>query len=282
MATTAPSRTETLSNRNSVWSQILTMTGVAVRDRAPLVGVVALIMVGLGVLTGGLWHPLQDAFDAISPEVLDAIGGVLAGADLTTAAGWMNAEMLSLVAPGGLIAVAILSASKGIAGEEQAKTIGVLLSVPVSRTAFLAAKTVAMILNVLLATLGVAAGILLGDTVGDLGIDPAGVLGACAHVALLALLLGTLTVLLAALTGDGKLSSAISAGIAVLAFGLNAFLPLSDSLSDYTQISPWYYFAESNPLVNGPDYTHLLVLATTTLLLLIVAIIGYRRRDLRS
>lgn len=263
-------------------AQTMAITRTAVRERVPLVAVIAIVMVAMGSLTGALWAPPRDAFADLSTGVSDTIEKVLAGADLTTPTGWMNAEMVSLALPGGLIAVAVISAAKGIAGEEQTKILGVLLSTPVSRTAFLIAKTTAMIINVLLATIGAAAEILLGSVIGDLGIDMAGLLGTCAHGTLLAIVFGSVAVLASALTGDARLSSSVAAGLAVLAFGLNAFFPLSDSLADYTKASPWYYFAHNNPPANGPSYTHLLVLAVTALILITFALFAYHRRDLRG
>lgn len=282
MTTTTPERAARPSTGPSPLSQTAAMTTVAIRDRLTLVGVIVAAMVAMGALTGALWPSLRGAFADLPTDVNDAIGTVLAGSDLTTAAGWMNTELVSLLVPGGLIAVAVISAAKGIAGEEADKTLGVLLSVPVSRATFLAAKTAAMIVTVLLATLGVAAGILIGNLVGDLAITTAGVLGTCAHGALLAILFGAVTVLVAALTGDKRLATVIPAGLAVLAFALNAFLPLADAVAGYAKISPWYYFADSNPLVNGPGYSHLLVLAVVAVALLVPAFLAYRRRDLHG
>lgn len=264
------------------FAQTMAMTAVAIRDRIIFTIVIAVAMIAMGALTGSLWPSLQDAFTDLPPAFNEGVSNLLAGADLTTGAGWMNAELISLVAPGGLTAVAILSAARGIAGEEQKKTLGVLLSAPVSRTVFLTAKTFAMVVNVLLATIALAAGIVIGSLIGDLGISASGVLGTCAHSALLAIVFGAIAVLIAALTGDGRLSSTIPTGLAVLAFALNAFLPLSEPLADYTKATPWYYFAASNPLVNGPDHRHLLVLAVGAFVLLIAAVLAYQRRNLRG
>lgn len=263
-------------------AQFVAVTRAALRDRLVLVAVIAVMLVAMGALTGALWPPLQDAFSALPSDLSDGLGTVLAGADLTSPLGWMNAEMVSLVVPGGLIAVATISAAKGIAGEEQDNILGVLFSIPVSRTSFLLAKTAAMIINVLLTSLGAAAGIVLGSRIGGLGIDTAGVLGTCAHGALLAIVFGSVAVLASAISGDTRLSTAVAAGLAVLAFGLNAFLPLSTRLADFAQLSPWYYFASSNPLANGPDYAHLGILAATSAILMALAVVVYRRRDLHG
>lgn len=260
--------------------QIRAVTALALRDRLTLVGVVAAAMVAMGALTGALWPPLQDTLVALPANFTDSIGKLLAGADMTTPVGWMNAEMVSLVVPGGLIAVAIISASKAICEEEQSKTVGVLLSLPLSRSVFLGAKTASMIVHVLLATLGVATGLIIGNVIGGLGIDASGVFGTCAHSALLAIVFGAVAVLIAALTGDGRLASTIPVALAVLAFALNAFLPLSDSLAGFTKVSPWYYFADNNPLVNGANYADLSILLVTAIIVCTLAFPVYHRRDL--
>ena len=262
--------------------QILAITWTAVRDRRVLVATVAGLLVAMGALTGALWPSLRDAFADLPTELSDGLGTVLAGADLTSPIGWMNAEMASLVVPGGLIAVAVVSAAKGIAGEEQAKSLGVLLSTPVSRGSFLIAKTAAMTINVLLATIGAVAGFLVGDRIGGLGLETSGVVGACVHAALLAVVFGSVAVLVSALTGDSRLTSSVAGGVAALAFGLNAFLPLSSALAGFARVSPWYYFAQSNPLAHGPDYAHLGVLASIVVVLLGLAAVAYRRRDLHG
>ncbi|MCZ4079952.1 ABC transporter permease subunit [Rhodococcus sp. H36-A4] len=278
--TTISDHAATGSARPGSLRQIQGVTALALHDRLTLVGVVATAMVAMGALTGALWPPLQDTLVGLPADFTDAIGKVLTGANMTTPAGWMNAEMVSLVVPGGLIAVAILSASKAICGEEQTKTVGVLLSLPLSRSAFLTAKTAAMIVHVLLATLGVAAGLIIGDVIGGLGIDASGVFGTCAHSALLAMVFGAVAVLIAALTGDARLAATIPAVLAVIAFALNAFLPLSDSLAGFTKVSPWYYFAGSNPLVNGANYADLSILLVAAIILCACAFPVYIRRDL--
>lgn len=282
MVDTVAQQTRNEASRPSPLVQVGAVTAIALRERLTLVGVVVVALVSMGALTGALWPSLRKAFVDLPAAFSEGISKILAGADLTTPVGWMNSEMVSLIVPGGLIAVAILSASKAIAGEEQSKTLGLLLSAPVTRNEFLAAKTAAMIVHVLLATLGVAAGITIGNLLGDLGIGAAGVFGTCVHSALLAIVFGAAAVLVAALTGDRRLASTIPAALAVLAFALNAFLPLSDALAGYAKVSPWYYFSASNPLVNGADYLHLLVLAGVVIVLLAAAFFVYNRRDLRG
>lgn len=262
--------------------QYLTVTGHAVLDRLPLASVVAVIIAGMGIMTGSLWPSLQGTFSDLPESIADTLGTVLAGSDLTTAAGWMNAELLSATGPIGVIAVAVISMVRAIAGEEQDKTLGVLLSAPVSRTTFLLAKATAMAVHVLIVVAGLAVGMIVGSWVGDLGLSASGIIGASVHLGLLGLLFGGVAAVASAATGSSRLSSAIVAGLAGLAFAINAFVPLVDSLADLARISPWYYFANSNPLVNGTNAAHATVLTASAIMLAGLAIVVHRRRDLRG
>lgn len=269
--------------------QFLVVTTHAVRDRLPLAGVVAVILAGLSVLSGSLWPSLQDTFTDLPPSLRDTLATVLAGSDLTTPVGWMNAEVMSVSAPIGVIAVAVISIVRAVAGEEEDQTVGLLLSAPLSRTTFLLAKATATVGHVLVAVAGLALGLVVGSWVGDLGLSTIGIVGACVHAGLLGLFFGGVAAVASAATGARRLSSAIAAAAAVVAFAVNAFVPLVDfgalplvDSAGLARLSPWYYSTSSNPLANGPDPLDVAVLATGTALLLVVAVVALRRRDLRG
>lgn len=68
----------------------------------------------------------------------------------TTGAGFLNAEMFSMMVPLVLIAIACTGAAAATAGEEERGTADVLLSLPISRGRVLAAKVLATVIAVLL------------------------------------------------------------------------------------------------------------------------------------
>lgn len=273
--------TTTISTGGSS-GQVRAITAIAIRDRMTLSALVATLLVGLGALTGSLWPSLNGTFADLPASVRDNFDKILAGADLTTPAGWMNAETVSLMAPAAAIAVAVISGVRAVAGEEEDKTLGVLLSTPVSRASFLIAKSVAMAVHVLVVVVGLGLGIVVGSMIGDLNISPSGVVGACLHVGLLGVSFGAVAILASALTGDRRVSVAASAGLAGLAFAVSSFLPLSDSLAEGARFSPWYYFSDNDPLLNGPQPINLVVLAMISVALLAIAMRIYARRDLRG
>jgi len=254
--------------------------GKAVRDRLTIAVLVGVLLVCLGLMVGVLWPSLRDTFATVNlPE---AFSTVLGGATLTTPLGWVNAELMSVVAPASAIVTGVISGARATAGEEEDKTLGVLLGAPVGRTTFLLAKIVAMIIHVLVVSVLLVAGLVVGNRVGGLGLTAAGMIGAGLHVALLGILFGVLAVIVGAATGNKRLTNAIAGALAVLAFCISSFLPLSDAMAGGAKASPWYYFDSVQPLANGADMAHLLVLAAAAVVLAAVGILAFTRRDLRG
>jgi ABC-2 type transport system permease protein len=258
------------------------LIGKAVKDRAQVVAAASFYMLLIGSLLGVLWAPLRDVFRSMPQSMNDLIKAISGGRDLSTPSGWADAELLSLLAPAAVIVTAVMSAAAASAGEEENKTLGVILSAPVTRSAFLTAKMIAMACSVLIVSLCIGVGLELGNVIGNLGFTPAGITGVAAHALLFGILFGSLGFLIGAATGSKRAATLVPTLVAVLAFAANTFLPLNHSLADGQKFSPWYYFISSNPLLHGADGAQLLLLAIIGVVLAVVAVLLFRRRDLRG
>lgn len=258
------------------------MVGRLVRERLPLLGWMSLLLIGMGLLVGALWPSLKETFADFQASLPEAFTTVLAGADMSTPSGWTNAEMMSIVAPAAVIAVGLIAAGRSTAGEEEAKTMGVFLGAPVSRSVFVFARVLAVVALVVLAAVAVGIGLGLGSIVGDMDLGAANIAAASAHTGALGLLFGAVGIAVGAATGDRRLTTALTAGLAGLAFALASFLPLSDSLAEGAKASPWYYYNSSDPLANGADPLHLTVLVVSAVLVFLVGVLSFGRRDLKG
>jgi ABC-2 type transport system permease protein len=257
------------------------LIGKACSDRLQVVAAASFYMLLIGAILGLLWPPLRDVFRSLPAGMNDLVAAISGGTDLSTPVGWANAELLSLLAPAAAIVVAVLSAA-GAAGEEEDKTLGLALSVPVERGAYLLAKMAAMVILDVVVAVCVAIGLTLGNLFGSLGLGAAGIAGAAAHVLLLGLVFGAFAFLVGALTGSRRLTAVLPALAAVLAFAAAVFLPLSPSLRGGRLASPWYYYDASNPLQHGADAFDLGLLAVIAVVLGVAAVLAFRRRDLRA
>lgn len=258
------------------------LIGKAVKDRTQVVGVASFYMLAIGAVLGLLWPPLRDVFRTLPQSMVDLVKAISGGTDLSTPAGWANAELLSLVAPAAVIVVAVMSAAAASAGEEENKTLGLTLSAPINRSSFLVATMLAMAISVLIVSVCIGLGLGLGNLIGGLGLSAAGIIGVATHTFVLGLLFGALAFLLGAATGRKRVATLGATLVAVLAFAANTFLPLSSKLAGGQKFSPWYYYNSSNPLVNGANGGDVLLLAGLGILLAIAAVLVFRRRDLRG
>ena len=252
----------------------------SVVDRTPMALIVGALLGFMGVVLGPLFEPIQGTIGemmALMPkELLALIGNV----DMATPQGWFGGEMYSTLAPAAIIYVGIASASKALAGEMEAGSIGLLAANPVSRTRLATSKALAMLVHVALAALLTGAGVWLGITIAELPVESGNVLAMSTHLALLGTATGALAMLISVVTGRRMLGLLLAALVAFVAYVLASFLPLSDTLEGLAPLSPWYHYNGSDPLANGLELFSSAVLAALTAILLWASIVAFERRDL--
>lgn len=249
-------------------------------DRVRLIGIVAGSLAAMNVLVlllfGSLGEQYAEILDVMPPEILAALGAN----DLGTPAGWLNAEMFSLVIPIALVGVGIVIGVGAIAGEEDRMTLNVLLAAPVGRMQVAISKVAALIL--LLAVLGATswASLVVGAALGNVEIGADMLLAGTVMVVLFGAFFACLAFGIGAATGRPGLAAAVSAGLAVLAFVANAFLPLVDGWERAQELSPFYWYLGTNPLVDGIDLGAAALLGGFAALFVAAGTIAFNRRDI--
>jgi ABC-2 type transport system permease protein len=266
----------------SEWSIGRRIGAHAMADRTTVVGALAFYTLAIGVVVGALWPPLRATFARITDSLPAALDQVLGNVSMATPAGWVNAEMMSIMGPGFLIATAVISGAAAIAGEEQARTMSLLLSTSASRTTFLAAKTAAMVVHVLIVAVAMFAGLLVGNHVGDMRIPVGHLVAATVSTTLLGLVFGAIALTLGAAGLDRRQAMAASAGIAALSFALAVFLPLDRSLTWLAKLSCWYPYSANIAVVNGIDWGFAAILVACAAAISGLGFFLFPRRDLRG
>ena len=99
---------------------------------------------------------------------------------------------------------------------------------------------------------------------------------------LLGLVFGGVALVVGAGTGNRRTASYAAAGLAFVAYFANAFLPVNDNLASWAKLSPFYYYQEGEPLVNGLQWGNAAVLAGLFALLVLAAVPLFQRRDVRG
>ncbi|WP_460751044.1 ABC transporter permease subunit [Myceligenerans cantabricum] len=222
--------------------------------------------------------PMADMLDAITDNLTPALQAFL-GAD--TPGGYVVGEVFNLIAPIAVVAYAVAGGASILAGEEQGKTMGMLFSHPVSRASILWAKAGTLALALTAAVAIFWAGLALGSLLFDVELSLAQAGAGSVHLLFLGLAFGMLAFAVAAATGRPQIASATAGTIAVIAYFMQAMLPLA-GYDTAAEASPWYYYLGSDPLNDGVDLVHLFVLAGIAAIALAVAAWAFPRRDLKG
>ncbi len=244
-----------------------------------LLGLVALIGI-----TVAFWPTIQRDTDALGQLFESLPQGFLAifGADdietLFTASGFINSRMYSSVGAIIVVFFAISMGTQAVAGEEDKRTLDLLLAQPVSRRSVVLEGFLAMVVM----TAGLAAAVFLVLVVCDplVGLDLPleGLFAATVGVVLLALVFGSLSLAVGAFSGSRALAIGVGAGATFGTFFINGLAPLVDAIAWTQRLTPFFWFLDSRPLDNGFSW-HFLVLAAVVAVFVAGAVWGFERRD---
>lgn len=263
-------------------SLVQNITLRTVSESQTVAAAVAFYTALMAVIVGPLFNSLTDVLKQMGDKFPRALMAMIGFADMSTPEGWYTAEVFSLVAPGVVIFAGAYVGVRALAGEEAAHTMGILLANPIPRWRVVVEKAIAMEIVVAIVAFGIFAGTYGGSLIGDLGLSPAKIAAACVHAFAIGIFFGAIA--LAAGAASGKKNNATYAvvGVALLAWAVNAFLPVNPDWAAFAKISPMYFYAANDPLVNGIHWGHLSVLVAGAAAFVGLAVALFERRDLRG
>jgi len=254
----------------------------SVSEHQGLLIVTVYVMLIMSLVIGPLYNvitgPVKEFGASLPPTLLALFGG----GNLSTPEGFYQIEIFGMMAPAGILIATIAAGSRALAGEEQNRTMGILLSNPVSRSSVVMQKTVAMVVEGIAVGVSIFIGVWLGSIIGGLGMSAGNIAAASLLATLLGLAIGALALALSAATGRVRVAVYGAIGVALISHVLNAFLPLNASTESLTRWTPFGYYLNSDPLANGMDWWHGLVLLVLTVVLVGLAVVWFQRRDLRQ
>lgn len=200
--------------------------------------------------------------------------------DLTAPAGYLNSTVFGIPLLVLTVVFVITTATRAVAADEESGALDLLLSYPTSRASLVVARmtalaTVLVVLGLVLFTVVLA---LRGPTGLSIGV---GNLAATALTwVLLGCCLGSVALLISAAVGRRSSTIAISAGVSLVAYLADSFVPLIKHLGWMRHLSPFDWFLGGDPLTNGLQGGHCALLLVTTLVATAFAVFALNRRDL--
>lgn len=234
-------------------------------------------------------------YAAFYPSVRDSAGALqgylehmpdavknLIGGDFTTPAGYLRSETFSTLGPILFLVFAIGSGARAIAGEEEGRTLDLLLSTPIRRAQVLFDKWVAIVV----ATLGLSA--IMGITIALVGpafglrVPLSALAAECLMLFLLGVAFGTVALAVGCYTGRKGLAAGVTGALATVTYVLNVVAPSVDAIRWLRPASPFRWYLEPDALIAGLSVENVMVLVGIAAVAYVVAAIAFERRDLRA
>ena len=236
----------------------------------------------LVLLMAALWPSARDMFDddllAAYPEAMQRLFDIEA---MGTGAGFLNAELFSIILPGMFIVYGIGRGVRLVAGEEQDGTLEMVVVSPVPRARILLHKAAGLAVGI--AVLGVAllVATVLASAVVGMGIPLThAAIGAFAMV-LIGVQHGWLALAIGAATGRRGLAIAVAGTAAVLAYLLHVIGALVDAVAPWQPLSPFTQAIGAGP-VSATLPLGFVWLALAAVVFVALALPLFDRRDIAT
>ena len=238
------------------------------------------------IFVGYFWPILEEQQEQLIalieayPAEMFGLFGLENAEELFTPAGYLYSQTFGWLVP---VAFAIFAAAMGaqlIAGEEEANTLDLLMSNPISRARVAIEKWTGMAAVMVILGAGLFLSSIIAEILFDLGIGFDRYAAACFQATLLGLLFGSAAFAIGAVGGKRGLILGVVSAIAVATFLINSLGNLAAWLETARYISPFYYYDSNRPLFDGIDWLNVGVLTGITLIGLLIALWAFPRRDI--
>jgi ABC-2 type transport system permease protein len=212
----------------------------------------------------------------------EALRKIFDTSNYTTGPGYLRAEVFSFVAPLLLGIFSIIWGADLIAGEEDRKTIDILLANPISRRRVLFEKWAALLAGTGLLATALLASLGFGGLLAGLHVGFIPLFAECLASGFLAAAFGSLALGVGAATGSRGLGLGVAAGVLVASYLLSTLPALVTWLTPVRPASLWYHALGVDPLTSGLEFWHLTIVMITAVAFASLGSIAFERRDLAT
>ena len=217
----------------------------------------------------------EEVIQSFPQELLEAMGWD----EIATPTGYLGSTVFGLVVPILTVIFAIAVGARFLAGDEEAGTMELTLTHPVSRTSLVVQRAGAAVLA------GLGAGVVVSVAViglaGPVGLDVpiSRIIAASFSLGLLAVTFAMLAIAVGAWIGRRGTVLGVCSAVAVFAYFASTVLTTVDGFEWADKTSLFFYYGGQEILESGLSVGNMIVLLVVSLVLLVAAVIGFDRRD---
>ncbi|MQF98628.1 MAG: hypothetical protein FI729_03760 [SAR202 cluster bacterium] len=231
-----------------------------------------------------LYVAMEDSIGEMAelyPAEVAKVFGIDNISDIASPSGWLNAEAYSLMLPICLIIFGVFAGANSIGAEEENRTIEILLSEPLSRTSLFFQKYAVFMLNMIIMSSIICLSIYIPNLIINMELGIYGIFSATLSVTLIAILMGTGSFSISAITGKRRLSLIIPVVVSLLSYMSNVADSLSDSFDVINRLSLFRYYDIPEAFETGVNFPVAAIFLAVTFVILSLGCLSFNRRDLR-
>jgi ABC-2 type transport system permease protein len=224
----------------------------AIRDWLTWTVVAIVSLWVIGAFYVAVMSTAGDAYVTMLDDFPEALANIYGQQDGTNA-GMAMAGMYSLMGPIVLLAYAIGLGASSAVGEEEARTLPILLSSPLRRRSILVSKALVAAIGVVLITIAMWLGMIAFAAIFGLDISSHDPFAASVQMIGMVFLFGSLSLGISAWRGSSALGIGAAAGIALLSYFVTTMVPVVEDLAELARLTPWYLYTGAEALYEGID-----------------------------
>ncbi|MGH2805799.1 MAG: ABC transporter permease subunit [Actinomycetota bacterium] len=220
--------------------------------------------------------------DQLVDRLPEAIRNLVGDRSLTSPIGFVQSRLFQLLVPLLLLVYGVGQGADAIAGEEQRKTMDLLLSNPVARRRVVLEKAAAVLVE--MAAIGWVLFVALVAFAEMFGVDLSieGMAAAVTNAFLFALAYTAFGLALGAATGSRAVAVGVTTALAALSYLIDSLAALVEGMDRIAWLSPFHHYIETEGLAFGFDLAYALGSTIAIAILVVAAVVAFERRDVRS
>ncbi|MBC7943605.1 ABC transporter permease subunit [Candidatus Saccharibacteria bacterium] len=223
-------------------------------------------------------NALDQLVESLPPALQGLVGNLNNLKELPT---YLGSQLFDIRIPIFISILTIILASGLTVGEEEKGQLRTLIALPLSRTRILLTKWITILVICFVVTLATIAGIELGLAVIGESLDWLVLVRLGGMMWLLAVTIATMIFSIGLSTGKKGVTTGLGVLFTVGSFLLTTFATSVDWLQPYETVSLLHYFAATDIAKNAINIGDVLVYAGIIVVFLLIAVLSFRRRDVR-
>lgn len=242
-------------------------------------GLVALVTIQISV-----YPTIRDSRQGwadVTEDFPEAFRQIFRIEDYTSPKGYLSTELFSFMVPLIFIGIAATWGARAGAEEEENGTADVLLSLPVSRSAILATRSVGVLVTMGWLALVSVVSLVVGTHLADMAVGTDDITRASFVCGVLGCVFGSVSLAGACWTGRRGVGLGCGLGLAIAMFVFYSLAPLVSAFDALLPVNPFDWTIGQSPLSERLNWWTLSESVAATALLSALGFMGYERRDMR-